>query len=532
MDSKGAVSMKGPLIAGLIALVAVVLALFLLVPSLLPSGLNTLDGSDDGPDAASRLANLSPSAGEVVYGSNVSFEWAAVDGADSYVILITVPGSSIAALNLTSSTNRYDLDSKLSGGSYLWTVQAIEDGVYGPFSNVTTFTIKTSLDSPMLKSPSDGSVHVNSVPTLRWSSVGDATGYRLQIASDTEFADLVVDQRLAGTSYSPTFVMGDGAVYSWRVSAYHDDAWSAWSTTRQFSHDDFLAAPLPLSPVSGSVTGSGQVNLTWSPVEQADGYRVQMSTSESFATLDLSVEVTDEWYVVPGALIGGATYYWRVQAESASTASSWSAAQNFLVPEDSIPFSYTWTYDGRSWTLSGSVPGSDYYYLSGLARNYDYASYVMSADPTVVSVATELKSMAQSAGYGSDLAQFVLAFVQGVPYVLDDESNIASKRQVEYPRYPVETLVDHGGDCEDKAALYASLMQSSAINVDAVMLMYQSTTGGSGHMAVGIAGSFYGTYYSYSGQNYFYCETTGVGWKVGEFPSELQTGYMTSILPC
>jgi hypothetical protein len=519
--------MKGPLIGGAIALVVVVLAIFLLVPSLLPSGLYGKDdgtGHTNGSSEIPQPEDLSPSADEIVFGPNVTLEWTGDSDADSYSIMITVPGSSIAAVNLTSTVNHYDLDGALSSGDYLWTVQAVEDGVCGPLSDVARFTVRTALATPLLQSPSDGSVHVNSVPTLRWGSVSDALGYRLQISSDNSFDDILVDVRLEGTAYGPTFVMEDAAVYSWRVSAFHGEAWSAWSAVRQFSHDYFLAAPMPATPTSGSMVEGDQLNLTWSTVEGADRYFVQVSASSDFSSIVANAEVSDEWYIVSSALDIGSTYYWRVQAVNEVTSSSWCATVHFSIAQDAISFSYTWTYGGRSWTLDGSVPGSDYYTLSGLARTYDYASYVMDDDPTVISVGTRLKSMAQANSY--DAAAFILAFVQSLEYTND----IDTKGQVEYPRYPAETLVDGGGDCEDTSALYASLMQCSAVNVDAVLLMY-SQPGGSGHMAVGIEGRYSGTYYAYGGKDFFYCETTGEGFTIGMFPSDLN-GFTVEVLSC
>ncbi|MDW5561891.1 MAG: fibronectin type III domain-containing protein [Methanomassiliicoccus sp.] len=519
--------MRGALIGGTVAAVAIVLAVFLVFPSLLPSGLmgSNTEGDSKTSDIP-KLNAISPSSSVVLYTKNITLEWTPDANADSYVVLITVPGGSIGGVNLTSTTNNYDLGGLLESGSYLWTVQAVEDGRYGPLSEASMFTIRTTLVQPTLLSPSDGSVLVNSLPTLRWSGVTEALGYRVEIAKDTEFSDLVVDVRLTGTSYSPTFTMEDEAVYSWRVAAYHDEAFSHWSAVRQFSHNDFLAAPLPLTPVSGATVDGSQVNLTWSAVESASGYRVQVSTSASFASTVFDVSVSGKWYLVPMVLQNGTTYYWRVQAVNGAIVSSWSASVSFLVPADSISFSYSWSYGGKTWTLNGSASGHDYYYLRSLTRTYDYASYVMDADPTVIAVANQLKSMAVTKGYGGDLAQFFLAFVQGVPYTEDQ----ATTGRVEYPRYPVETLVDHGGDCEDKSALYASLMQCTVIGVDAVMLEY-TRPGVSGHMAVGIVGSFSGTYYEYGGTDYFYCETTGVGWKVGQFPSDLD-GFTAEILPC
>lgn len=517
--------MKGSLMGIVIALAAAVLVALLLFPSLLPAGLlgNSGKSGADLPDVA-RPDNISPSAGSSVFGPNVTLEWTAGAEADSYSIVITVPGTAVAALNLTSATSSCALNGTLPGGEYLWSVRAVKDGVYGPPSEVTAFTLRTTLDRPAMVSPSDGSVHINSVPTLRWSSVRDALGYRLQVARDNGFADLLADVRLDVTSYRPAFVMEDEAVYSWRVSAYHGEAWSAWSVTRQFSHDYFLAAPVPSAPASGSTVDGSRVNLSWSAVDGAGGYRVEVSASEDFTAKVAGAEVAEPWCVLPSALESGASYFWRVQAISSVTRSSWCAAVGFSVAQEAFSFSYSWYYNGRQQWMNGSAPGSEYYRLSSLPRTYDYASYVMDNDPTVIVIATQLKARADSRGY--DPASYILSFVQCLNYT----SDLDTKGKVEYPRYPVETLVDGGGDCEDTAALFASLVQCPAVGIDAVLLMYTREEG-SGHMAVGIEGDYYGTYYAYSGRNYFYCETTGKDFRVGMFPQELQ-GYKVDILPC
>jgi hypothetical protein len=40
-------------------------------------------------------------------------------------------------------------------------------------------------------------------------------------------------------------------------------------------------------------------------------------------------------------------------------------------------------------------------------------------------------------------------------------------------------------------------------------------------MGVGIAGNgLHGDYYLYNDTSYYYCETTDVGWRVGDIPSD------------
>jgi hypothetical protein len=52
------------------------------------------------------------------------------------------------------------------------------------------------------------------------------------------------------------------------------------------------------------------------------------------------------------------------------------------------------------------------------------------------------------------------------------------------------------------------------------------------HYAVGILGDdLSGTYWTYQNRNYYYCETTGNGFKIGQLPDEFkgQTAYVYSI---
>jgi PKD repeat protein len=119
---------------------------------------------------------------------------------------------------------------------------------------------------------------------------------------------------------------------------------------------------------------------------------------------------------------------------------------------------YEWRYKGLSHACDLSIPASLYenYHsrLRGPWTNRDYDEYVL--DPLDDDLLRTLAS-AIVATSGSDYYQIVesaLAFVQAViTYALDPGP-------FEYPRYPVETLVDLVGDCEDTAILYASLVRT------------------------------------------------------------------------
>ncbi len=186
---------------------------------------------------------------------------------------------------------------------------------------------------------------------------------------------------------------------------------------------------------------------------------------------------------------------------------------------------YSWSYMRTDWTLTETVANATYFDYRDLPKTYDYPSYVTKNDAIIVNIASELKSDAMTRGYNT--AQFILSFVQNVPYGTDENTT----GLVNYPRYPVETLVDGIGDCKDHSTLYVSLMESQPVNVGMVLLQLMPNNGGVGHMAAGIwASGFTGTYFQYDGRDYYYCETTSPGWMIGQLPPQVE-GYDVTVLP-
>jgi hypothetical protein len=116
-----------------------------------------------------------------------------------------------------------------------------------------------------------------------------------------------------------------------------------------------------------------------------------------------------------------------------------------------------------------------------------------------------------------------LAFVQSLPYTSDN----VTEGYNEYPRFPIETLVDDGGDCEDTSILFATLTLIWGYGT-----VYINPTD---HYAVGILGNgLHGTSWEYpqgSNKTYYYCETTGDGFKIGQLPDEFagQSAYIYPI---
>lgn len=106
--------------------------------------------------------------------------------------------------------------------------------------------------------------------------------------------------------------------------------------------------------------------------------------------------------------------------------------------------------------------------------------------------------------------KMALTFVQSLPYELDKKS----KGEEEYVRYPIETLCDKRGDCEDKTILLAAILQE--MGLDFVFLLPTD------HMALGVCcdSVVARQYFMYDDKVYYYLESTAPGWKVGEIPKQ------------
>jgi|GEM_PF-6680403 len=188
---------------------------------------------------------------------------------------------------------------------------------------------------------------------------------------------------------------------------------------------------------------------------------------------------------------------------------------------------FEWDYDGKTWTWSLSIPQylyEEYKSVPVFDRLRDgpggYGFLTTTNDYYIESVAEKLQEAADGEGYGSfDEVSFVLAFVQSLDYTSD---NVTSGYD-EYPRFPIETLVDNGGDCEDTSILFATLTLIMGYGT-----VYLSPPN---HYAVGILGDdLDGYYFTYGEKTYYYCETTGEGWKIGDLPEEL-VGVEAAIYP-
>ncbi len=112
-----------------------------------------------------------------------------------------------------------------------------------------------------------------------------------------------------------------------------------WTDIRAFVRDFLFSftqvcTPAPLAPVLTLPTNADTTvgllpTFTWQLAENATSYRIQLSTSQNFASTIVNTTVQTGSFFQTDSLLFATTYYWRVQSIGSNGTSDWTAVRNF-----------------------------------------------------------------------------------------------------------------------------------------------------------------------------------------------------------
>jgi len=189
--------------------------------------------------------------------------------------------------------------------------------------------------------------------------------------------------------------------------------------------------------------------------------------------------------------------------EDVPSTASWHEGEN-------IVRTFTWEYSGVQ-HLELKIPESTYdaYRFQQRYSFNDVGKYITEdRSGAVEKLAEALKNMSDAGGLTeSQRMDLAVVFVQSLPYYSDGS--------VDTPRFPVETIVDGGGDCEDTSILLAAILYEWGYDV--VLLNIPDV-----HTAVGVVCyDCDGSFVVHGEIEYYYVETAwGGSWEIGQMPGE------------
>jgi len=270
---------------------------------------------------------------------------------------------------------------------------------------------------------------------------------------------------------------------------------------------------LDLIAMTDSELFDGDEKLTWTLSKDFSGdVEVYITDRYSRYFIDYVTNATSgTLYLIPGE--------YKVSAKGTLNDGNPATETLTYSIDGDIHRKYCWMLDGEPQYLEWTIDGQDYANCknSTADRFPDEEDRLDFVDYTSDSMKALAATMLQKTSGMSklDRANYVLKFVQ---ILTDYESDYNLSSEGEYWKYPLETLFQRGGDCEDTSILYCSLMQ--AMGYKTALLIYDGSDyeDEGGHMAAGVSLDYVkgGTYYEMDGLDYYYCETTSDTMVVGE----------------
>ena len=216
---------------------------------------------------------------------------------------------------------------------FFWRVRGENDGGPGPWSDTRNFVTSPANPSGVtLLDPIDGATQVIDSPSLRWRAVPAASGYWIQLTTDSAFSGvpLLEDSTLIDTSKQVMSLEG-GMTYFWRLSARTAGAFGPFSLPWKFT--TALGAPAELellTPADNATIGYDTIYFRWrrgSP--SVETYWFELGFDPGFAFRIVDSTLTDTTTTVSG-LQGGRTFYWRARARNAVGWGTFSPVRSFV----------------------------------------------------------------------------------------------------------------------------------------------------------------------------------------------------------
>lgn len=268
---------------------------------------------------------------------------------------VTPPGSTTATVagNGTAATGTRTLVLTGTSGALVHTAE-IELTIFAPITS-----------SPELRTQANNSKDVAPRTSFTWSSVPNAETYQLQVASDPDFSNIVVDKPgIVGTSYTLTMNLATDTQYYWRVYAQNicGDVISAQVFT-------FRTSPGPGDCAEGSVKQQlffddfeSGLDGWQNPVDQS-GFNFDITTVRAYSPVNsvlanVPAATSDQRLVAPVFTVPNTTEPVSLIFWHRWTFDSPSACNDGAILEATIDGGTTWNQVAKSYLLTSAYNGS------------------------------------------------------------------------------------------------------------------------------------------------------------------------------
>ncbi len=302
-----------------------------------------------------------------IYVKRPTFTWTPYQYASDYRLQV-FQGSTIkidktlAKTVCTTTLCSYTPTSDLAYADYTWKARTKAEGVWSEEWSATKSFKVNGPPTPQLPS---GNTYDNT-PTYKWTAVSGSDKYRLEVYRGTAF---VKEYLINGTycsagicTYTPASPKLNYAAHTWKVQAWGNNAWQAYSASKAFT----VINPVPdTRGPNGKIYGLSPT-YKWGSVTGASKYRFQVykGTTLVYEKTALSSACTGgECKSTPTeVLTNGVEHKWRVQSYAGGAWQTYSAYAVFT-PYSQIPVLLT--PSGYTYILNPTYTFTEVLYAMG-----------------------------------------------------------------------------------------------------------------------------------------------------------------------
>ena len=237
----------------------------------------------------------------------VRFPLQALAGAAAYRAQITRAGSLDAVLREAVFATPEVKFGDLADGAYTLALRAIDTvGLEGK-SLVQGFRLKARPEPPLTQTPAPNGKARGEAAQLVWGESTDGNSYRLQLARDGAFRDLVQDEKSLKTAALTSRALPPGT-YFWRVGSIKPDGDTGpWGDAQRFTM-------LPPTAPPQASEANGQMQFAWSS-EPGQRFLVQIAREREFTSFLHNAETTQSQLAIRQPAAG--VYFIRIRATDA-----------------------------------------------------------------------------------------------------------------------------------------------------------------------------------------------------------------------
>ncbi len=258
--------------------------------------------------------------------------WFSTARADSFNVQLSTASdfSSVLFESMTADTSS-NINGLTPFTEYYWRVKASNLSGDSDFSSPFSFTTAAiPAPIPVLLSPVENAVNVDTALTLQWSNNAAALSYQVQLSDTMDFSSTLFDVTDADTSLAVTGLAYFTDHY-WRVRSvgFGGDT-SAWTSTSSFKTIiEIPEIPVLSTPSDNATEVSIDPIVSWFSTVRADSFNVQLSTASDFSSVLFESMTADTSSNISG-LTPFTEYYWRVKASNLSGDSDYSSPFSFI----------------------------------------------------------------------------------------------------------------------------------------------------------------------------------------------------------